>query len=470
MNNQMLYAGKQVEGLGHAIDVINPATEESFTACNSATLAQVNDAIASAKQAFQTWQDTSDSEVKEILNRIAVDIQAARSELATLITQEQGKPLALAEMEVDMSLYWIQATNELKIPVLEHTDPMGKKMKVYHRPLGVVASITPWNWPFMIAIWHIIPALKAKNCVVNKPSEFTPLSTIRLIEIMNRHLPAGVCNIVLGAGDVGAALSNHRDVQKVTFTGSTPVGQKILAASVDELRHVVLELGGNDAAIVLDDVDVEQTAQKIFMSAFFNAGQTCACIKRLYLHESIYDAMVAQLAKIADAQIVGDGLDPKTTLGPVQNIKQYQKVKALIENAIQQGAKVENQKEVELPVKGYFLNPLILTNVKAESEIFATEQFGPVLPIVKFTNIQQVLHDSNESHYALGGSVWSKDIAKAEQIASQMQTGTVWINSHSDVSPYAEFGGWKMSGVGYTFGLDGLLLFTKKQAIQYATS
>lgn len=470
MNNQMLYAGKAVEGLGQAIDVINPATEDALIACKSATLDQVNDAIVSAQQAFKTWQHTSDTDVTEILNRIVVDMQAARDELAALITQEQGKPLALAELEVDMSMYWIQVTNALEIPVLEHTDPMGKKMKVYHRPLGIVASITPWNWPFMIAIWHIIPALKAKNCIVNKPSEFTPLSTIRLVEIINRHVPAGVCNIVLGAGDVGAALSNHPAIDKVTFTGSTPVGQKILASSVEELRHVVLELGGNDAAIVLDDVDVEETAQKLFMSAFFNAGQTCACIKRLYVHESIYDAMVAQMAKIADSQVVGNGIDPTTTFGPVQNVKQYQKVKALVEKAIQEGAHVENQKNVALPEKGYFLRPVILTNVKPDSEIFVTEQFGPALPVVKFSNIEQVIQDSNQSNYALGGSVWTKDIAKAEKIASQMQTGTVWINSHSDVSPYAEFGGWKKSGFGYTFGLDGLLLFTKKQAIQYAAS
>lgn len=468
MLNQMIYAGQQVQGLESGFEVINPATEAVLTVCKSASISQVNDAVESAKQAFETWKNTSDAEVTEIINRVAQDIQAARSEIATLITQEQGKPLALGEMEVDMALYWLQVTNNLEIPVLEQTDPMGKKMHVYHRPLGVVASITPWNWPFMIAIWHLIPALKAKNCVVNKPSEYTPLATLRLVEIINRHVPAGVCNIVLGTGEVGATLSSHVDVEKVTFTGSTVVGQKILAASVEELRQVVLELGGNDAAIVMDDVDVAETAQKLFGSAFFNAGQTCACIKRLYVHENIYDQMVEELAKIADSQVVGDGLDKTTTLGPLQNVKQYQKVKGMVEQAIAQGAQVANKKVVELPAQGYFLAPLILTNVAEQSEIFATEQFGPVLPVVKFSNLDDVIQRSNQSSYALGGSIWSHDIQAAQIAAAKMEAGTVWINSHSDVSPFTEFGGWKMSGMGYSFGLDGLLSFTKKQAIHFA--
>lgn len=467
MNNKMIYAGKQIEGLGVGIDVINPATEQAIIEVKSATEQQVKEAIQSAKQAFFHWETTDESRIKEILNAIAADIQAEKSEIASLITQEQGKPLHLANMEVDMGLYWLQMTNEMQIPVQTHIDPMGKKMNVYHRPLGVVASITPWNWPFMIAIWHIVPALKAKNCVINKPSEFTPLSTIKLVEIINRHVPAGVCNIVLGGGEVGAALSSDHDIEKAIFTGSTPVGQKILAASVNDLRHIVLELGGNDAAIVLSDVDIAEAAQKIFMSAFFNAGQTCACIKRLYVHESIYDDMVNALVDIADQQILGNGMDASTTFGPLQNEKQYLKVKKLIDHALENGAVISNRVQVTVPEQGYFLRPLILTSVSEESEIFTTEQFGPVLPVVKFSDIGEVIIASNQSDYALGGSIWTKDIAQAEQIASQMQTGTVWINSHSDVSPFAEFGGWKKSGLGFSFGLDGLLQFTKKQAIHY---
>ncbi|TCM62700.1 acyl-CoA reductase-like NAD-dependent aldehyde dehydrogenase [Acinetobacter calcoaceticus] len=468
MLNQMIYAGKTVAGQGIEFEVLNPATETTITACKSASREQVDIAVAAAKQAFSTWQHTADSSVKAMLEAIAADIAKERSEIARLISLEQGKPLAMAEMEVDMGLYWLQVTNNLEIPVLEERDPMGKTMQVFHRPLGVVASITPWNWPFMIAIWHIIPALKAKNCVINKPSEYTPLSTIYLIEIINRHLPAGVCNVLLGAGEVGAALSSHVDVEKVTFTGSTPVGQQILAASVDTLRSVVLELGGNDAAIVCDDVDVESVAEKIFMGAFLNAGQTCACIKRLYVHENIYDALLQKLAAIADQQVLGNGLDTGTTMGPLQNVKQYTKVKNLIAEALEQGASIANQKLNAVPAQGYFIAPTILTNVAADSAIFATEQFGPVLPVVKFSNLEEVIQQANQLAYGLGGSIWSSDLNKAQQAAAQMQTGSVWINSHADVSPFAAFGGWKMSGLGYSFGLDGLLLFTRKQAIHFS--
>ncbi|MFX7517875.1 aldehyde dehydrogenase family protein [Acinetobacter baumannii] len=177
-------------------------------------------------------------------------------------------------------------------------------MEVHNKPLGVVASITPWNWPFVIAIWHIIPALKTKNCIINKPSEFTPLSTIKLVEIINRHFPSGVCNLILGKGEVGRALTEHPQVQKITFTGSTKTGISILNGTVGQFKKVVLELGGNDAAIILDDVNIESVAEKVFQSAFFNAGQTCACIKRLYIHEKVYDPFVSKLSELADKGFV----------------------------------------------------------------------------------------------------------------------------------------------------------------------
>nr|WP_111891442.1 aldehyde dehydrogenase family protein [Acinetobacter sp. MB5] len=465
MLNTMIYQGQHIQGLEKSFDVLNPATLDVIASCSSASSQQVDEAVSGAVAAFQTWQNTSDVEISRMLEQIANDIEADKENIARLITQEQGKPLFLAELEVDLAVYWTKITNQLEIPVLKHTDENGKHMQVYHRPLGVVASVTPWNWPFMIAVWHLIPALKTKNCVINKPSEFTPLSTIRLVEIINRHVPKGVCNLLLGAGEVGSQLTNHVDVAKVTFTGSTPVGKKILAASVEQLRHVVLELGGNDAALVLDDVDVDEIAAKIFMSAFFNAGQTCACIKRVYAHESVYDRLVAKLAEIADSQILGDGLNPETTLGPVQNVNQYRKVQGLLEKALEDGAKIANKQQIAVPEKGYFLRPLILTDMSEDSEIFATEQFGPILPIVKFSDLDDVIVRANQSTYGLGGSVWSSNIEQAAAIASQLQTGTVWINSHSDVSPYAEFGGWKQSGLGCSFSLDGLLEFTHKQAI-----
>jgi acyl-CoA reductase-like NAD-dependent aldehyde dehydrogenase len=464
MNSNMLLNGESVQGLGEAFSVLNPATEQSLVEIKSSSVEQVNQAIEAAKTAFKTWQHTSDENINASFAKIAQDIRAEAAEIAELITLEQGKPLGLAQFEVEAGASWIEYISSLEIPVETVPDPSGKIIKVYNRPLGVIASITPWNWPFMIAIWHLFPALKTKNTIVNKPSEYTPLSTIKLVEIINRHLPKGVCSIVLGKGDVGQALSEHPSIDKVTFTGSTRTGQSILSHSVNTLKSVVLELGGNDVGIVLDDVDVDQVAEKIFGSAFLNMGQTCAALKRLYVHENVYDALAAKLTDIANAQVVGDGMKPETTFGPVQNRMQYNKVKALIEDAVQQGGKIITAQK-DVAENGYFITPTLVTNVQEGVALVDEEQFGPALPMIKFSDVEDVIARANNTTFGLGGSVWSKDIVKAEQIASRLETGTVWINSHSDLSPAAEFGGWKMSGLGYSFGLSGLLLFTHKQAV-----
>lgn len=464
MDTNLIINGVAVQGQAAFTDVINPATEEVIAQVASASVEQVNDAVQAALAAFKTWKNVSDADQAEAFKKIAADIRAESAALAELITLEQGKPLGLAQFEVEAGASWIEFVSSLEIPVETIPDPSGKTIKVYNRPLGVVASITPWNWPFMIAIWHLIPALKTKNCVVNKPSEYTPLSTIKLVEIINRHVPKGVCSVVLGTGEVGGALSGHPDIAKVTFTGSTRTGQRILSNSVDSLKSVVLELGGNDVGLVLEDVDLDVVAERIFGSAFLNAGQTCAALKRLYVHESVYDALTEKLVNIANAQVVGAGLDPETTFGPIQNKAQYDKVKGLIADAVAQGGQVISAAKT-IPEKGYFVAPTLITNVAQGVALVDEEQFGPVLPIVKFSDVNEVIAQTNNSEFGLGGSVWSKDIAKAEAIASQMETGTVWINSHSDLSPAAPFGGWKTSGLGFSFGLEGLLLFTHKQAI-----
>lgn len=464
MDTNLIINGVAVQGQAAFTDVINPATEEVIAQVASASVEQVNEAVQAALTAFKTWKNVSDADQAEAFKKIAADIRAESAVLAELITLEQGKPLGLAQFEVEAGASWIEFVSSLEIPVETIPDPSGKTIKVYNRPLGVVASITPWNWPFMIAIWHLIPALKTKNCMINKPSEYTPLSTIKLVEIINRHLPKGVCSVVLGTGEVGGALSGHPDIAKVTFTGSTRTGQRILSNSVDSLKSVVLELGGNDVGLVLEDADLDVVAERIFGSAFLNAGQTCAALKRLYVHESVYDALTEKLVNIANAQVVGAGLDPETTFGPIQNKAQYDKVKGLIADAVAQGGQVISAAK-NVPEKGYFVAPTLITNVAQGVALVDEEQFGPVLPIVKFSDVNEVIAQTNNSEFGLGGSVWSKDIAKAEAIASQMETGTVWINSHSDLSPAAPFGGWKTSGLGFSFGLEGLLLFTHKQAI-----
>ena len=464
MNTNMLINGASVAGTAETFEVLNPANEKVVAQVASASIEQVDESIQSAVHAFKTWQFVSDDDIQSAFAQIVADIRQEKDEIAGLITLEQGKPFALAQFEVDAGANWIEYVASLEIPTETIQDPSGKTIQVFNRPLGVVASITPWNWPFMIVIWHLFPALKAKNCIVNKPSEYTPLSTVKLIEIMNRHLPKGVCSVVLGKGAVGQALSEHKDVAKVTFTGSTRTGQSILSHSVDSLKGVVLELGGNDIGIVLDDVDVDTIAPRIFGSAFLNMGQTCAALKRLYVHEKVYDQLTQKLTEIANAQVVGDGMDAHTTFGPIQNRMQYNKVKSLIDDAVAQGGKIITQQE-GVAEKGYYVRPTLVTDVQSGIALVDEEQFGPVLPIVKFSQVDEAITAANSTSFGLGGSVWSKDIERAQQIASQLETGTVWINSHADVSPAAPFGGWKLSGLGYSFGLSGLLLFTKKQSI-----
>ncbi|OTG85453.1 aldehyde dehydrogenase [Acinetobacter sp. ANC 4558] len=464
MNTDLIINGSKIKGLAEKVGVVNPANENIIVEVPSASIEQIDDAINAATVAFSQWKDVSDDTIREAFTKIVKDIRSEKDEIAALITLEQGKTIGMAQFEVEAGASWIEYIASLEIPVETIQDPSGKIIQIFNRPLGVVASITPWNWPFMIAIWHLFPALRTKNCIVNKPSEYTPLSTIKLVEIINRHLPKGVCSVVLGKGAVGQALSEHPQIAKVTFTGSTRTGQSILSHSVNTLKGVVLELGGNDVGIVLDDADIDVIAERIFGSAFLNVGQTCAALKRLYVHENVYDALVERLVKIAHAQVIGNGMDAATTFGPVQNKAQYEKVKALIADAVSQGGQIITQHQT-VPEQGYFIAPTLITHVHDGIAVVDEEQFGPVLPIMKFKDVEDVLQQTNLSEYGLGGSVWSTDIEKAQQIANRMETGTVWINSHSDVSPAAPFGGWKLSGLGYSFGLDGLLLFTHKQTI-----
>jgi len=464
MNSKLITDDISQSFTGTNFEVINPATALPFIRLNSSTPEEIDAVIKEAQQAFSHWKNTDDASIKNIFTQIAVDIRNNKDEIAALITQEQGKPLFLATVEVELGAGWIEHLRDVEIPVETYEEAEGKVIQVFNKPVGIVASITPWNWPFMIAIWHLFPALKTKNCIINKPSEYTPLSTIKLIEIMNRHLPAGVCGLILGKGDAGAYLTAHPAIGKVAFTGSTRTGQAILRNSVDTLKSTVLELGGNDAAIVLDDADLEQVAEKIFGSAFLNMGQTCTAIKRLYVHESVYERLTAKLLEMAEAQVIGNGLDAATTFGPVQNATQYQKVKALIADAVARGAEVLTS-NAALPEAGYFIAPTIIGNLPADTALIHEEQFGPVLPIIKFNSLEDVIALANASEFGLGGSVWSQDLEKAQAIAHQLETGTVWINRHAEMSPNAAFCGWKMSGLGHAFGLSGLLQFTKKQAI-----
>jgi acyl-CoA reductase-like NAD-dependent aldehyde dehydrogenase len=450
-------------------DVINPATGQAFAQCQQGSVDELNNAVAAAKSAFDSWSQTSSAERKAKMLALAGVLEANMPELMNLVTQETGKPMVGLNnvgsgMEVGGSIAWTQMTAELELSVDVVQDNDSARIEVHRKPLGVVGSITPWNWPLMIAIWHIIPALRTGNTVVIKPSEQTPLSTLRFVELANEVLPAGVLNIVTGEGDVGHALTTHKDVSKIIFTGSTQTGKRIMSSSSCNLKRLTLELGGNDAGIVLPDVDVKATANQLFGACFHNNGQTCAALKRLYVHESIYDAVCDEMAKLAKEVKVGNGLEEGVELGPIQNAKQLQIVVDLAEDAKVNGGRFLSGGN-KIAGDGYFFEPTIVADLTDGCRLVDEEPFGPIVPIIKYADVDAVIAKANENDAGLGGSIWSADIAKATELAKRMECGSVWINTHGAIQPNAPFGGIKQSGFGVEFGLYGLEECTSIQTL-----
>ncbi len=456
--------GASVAGDNGSFDVLNPATEAVVAACPCASVGQLDAAVAAAGEAFKQWQFSSDDARKKLLHDIADKIEAHAAELAGIVVAEQGKPMFLAQAEVGGAVAWTRATAELDIPVEVIEDSPGKRIEMHRKPLGVVGSITPWNWPLMIAVWHIMPALRTGNTVVIKPSEYTPLNTLRLVELINEVAPKGVVNVVTGMGDIGRAMSVHARINKIVFTGSTATGKDIMFHAANNLKRLTLELGGNDAGIVLLGTDVDAVALPIFQGAFLNMGQTCAALKRLYVHDSIYEDMCDKLAGIAQQQQLGDGMDANTTFGPVQNKKQLQIVSNLVEDAKENGARILCGGE-RLAGSGYFYPPTIIADANDGMRIVDEEQFGPVLPVIRYSDVDDAVRRANDCDAGLGGSVWGPDVESAKQVATRLECGTVWVNGHAEVLPNAPFGGCKMSGFGVEFGVEGLLEYTSPQLL-----
>ncbi|ELQ16078.1 putative aldehyde dehydrogenase [Pseudomonas fluorescens BRIP34879] len=461
---KMLINGVQVEGENGQFDVINPATGSAFAQCPAGSLGQLDDAVAAAQAAFKTWRHSAHERRCEHLNAIADDIEQDADALARLIVLEQGKPLELAFSEVMGAAAWTRyaAGQEIAVELVEETP--NQRVELHRKPLGVVASITPWNWPFMIAVWHIMPALRAGNCVISKPSSLTPLSTLRLVEIIARHVPHGVINCVTGEQGFGSAITAHPGIQKIVFTGSTATGQSVMRGAAGNLKRLTLELGGNDAAIVLPGTPVHEVAEEIFQAAFLNMGQTCAALKRLYVHQSQYQAFAEALTQVAERQVVGDGLEPGVNFGPVQNLDQLELVQALVADARAQGARVLCG-GARLDRPGFFYPPTLVADVTDGQRLVDEEQFGPVLPLIAYEDVEDVLRRANAGDMGLGGSVWGPDSEQAQALASRLESGVAWVNCHARIQPNTPFGGSKMSGFGVEFGLEGLLEFTGQQLL-----
>ncbi|PJG46511.1 aldehyde dehydrogenase [Sphingobium sp. LB126] len=462
-NFVMTINGWKVTG-GAGLDVLNPATEEVIATVPDASKAQLDEAVAAAKAAFPAWAALSMDDRRKKILAIAGRLQENKAELARIFTAEQGRPHGGAEWEVDAASQWCHGVAQFDLPVEVIEDSEERRVEVRHTPIGVVGAIAPWNAPLLMAIWKMAPALLAGNCMVLKPSPFTPLTTLKLGELLLDILPPGVLNIVSGGNELGQWITDHPDIGKVSFTGSTATGKRVMESAAKTLKRVTLELGGNDAAIVLPDVDPKAIAPALFWGAFFNSAQVCVAIKRLYIHSSIYDAVARELVEFARTVTVGDGSQQGVDLGPVQNRMQFEKVKDLLDDARANGQKFLLGGEVP-DGPGYFIPVSIVDNPPEKSRVVTEEAFGPVLPLLKYDDLDDVIARANDSESGLGGSVWSNDVDKAREIGQRLQTGTVWINEMFAFLPNAPFGGHKQSGVGVEHGMEGLLEFTNTQTM-----
>ena len=461
----LLINGELVPGAS-TMHVLNPATEEVLTDCPRSSEEQLNEAVRAAKEAFSSWSQTKIKDRKEIVLKIADIVEANAQELAQILTEEQGKPIGDATGEVYGMAAFCRYFASLDLPVKVIEDSDGRKVEAHHAPLGVVGAIVPWNFPLILLAFKLPPALIAGNTIVIKPAPTTPLSTLRVAELIKDVAPPGVINVITDLNDLGAALTAHPDVRKISFTGSTATGAKVMAGAAGLLKRITLELGGNDAGIVLSDVDPKEAAPKLFNSAFQNTGQVCIAMKRLYVHEDIYDEMCDELASLANETVIGNGLEQGTKLGPLNNKMQFDKVKELIEEAKSDGNVIAGGEVPDQP--GYFIRPTIVRDIEEGSRLVDEEQFGPVLPVMKFSDENDAVERANATQWGLGGSVWSSDLGRAYALAEKMEAGTIWINKHSELDPTIPFGGSNQSGLGKELGAEGLEEFTQLKIINMA--
>lgn len=462
---KLLIGGRLVDG-DSTMEVINPANEEVLATCPRGSERQLDEAIAAAKAAFGGWRKLPMAERRAMIVKLADALEGRLDEFARLLTQEQGKPLAESTAEIAYTAAFLRylASLDLQSKLIE--DNENRRVEMRRKPLGVVGCIIPWNFPVLIVAFKAPVALLAGNTIVIKPSPTTPLTTLRMGELCAEIFPAGVVNIVTDMNDLGARLTTHPDVAKISFTGSTETGKKVMASAASSIKRITLELGGNDAAIVLPDADPKTVAPGIFGGATMNAGQVCLAIKRVYAHETIYDELCDELAKLADAAIVDDGLKQGAQIGPLQNRMQYEKVKGFLEDARANGNIIAGGVVEDRP--GFFIRPTIVRDVTDGMKIVDEEQFGPILPVIKYSDADDALARANASPYGLGGSIWSPDRDKAYELACEMDSGTVWINKHLDFGPNIPFGGAKQSGIGVEFAEEGLYEFTQVQVINEA--
>jgi acyl-CoA reductase-like NAD-dependent aldehyde dehydrogenase len=447
-----------------AFDVIDPATGQAFARCPDATRDDVERAISAAARAFATAWSRDESARRRTLARMG-EVLAERAEaIGEIVCREQGKPLAHAVGEVKSAAGVFRGYADEPIPREVLRDDAKGRATLVRKPLGVTAAITPWNYPVHTLVVKLGPALLAGNTVVAKPSPCTPLSSLALGAAVRDVVPAGVLNVLGGSDEVGAWLTSHPAVRKISFTGSVPTGKRIAQAAAEDLKRVTLELGGNDPAIVLPDVDPARVAPQLFWGAFTNSGQVCVAIKRLYVHEDVYRPLLEAQAEVSRGVKLGPGLEPESQLGPINNRPQFERVQALVEDARRAGGRVvTGGRPLDRP--GYFYPPTLVTDVGPGVRLVDEEQFGTALPVIPYRDLDEAIGQANQTHYGLGGSVWTADAARGEVVAERLECGTAWVNQHLQVTPKLPFGGMKWSGIGRENGRWGIEEFCELQVV-----
>ena len=451
------------------LDVINPATGRPFARCPSASRTELDRAVAAARRAAIEWRERSFEQRRDDIRRMADVLTDHQAELAELLTLEQGKPIDQSRAEVTRAATQANGMAQIAIEPEVLLDDATRRIELRYYPLGVVGIITPWNAPINLAAGPLTSALYTGNAAIIKPSPYTPLTTLRLGELLAPVLPQGVLNVLTGGDALGPWMTTHPGIDKISFTGSVESGKQVMASAAGTLKRVTLELGGNDAAIVLDDVDPKALAPKLFFACFVNSGQVCMAVKRIYAHESIYSALCDALAAEARKAKVGDGLEPGVELGPIQNKPQYDRVIGLLEDSRRRGARILAGGEVPAG-PGYFLPPTLVADIEEDSRLVREEQFGPIVPILKYRDVDDAVRRANDTRYGLSGSVWGRDTARAAAIAARLEVGTAWVNQHRATLATVPFGGAKESGIGRQYSILGLKSYMEPRVISVLKS
>jgi acyl-CoA reductase-like NAD-dependent aldehyde dehydrogenase len=443
------------------LEVINPATGQPIAEVPECTSSELDEAFATASAAQVVWAADEPARCAA-LRELARTIPAAADELAALLTSETGKPASMAALEPVSARLWLEWLAETEIPSERIADDDKARIEVHRKPLGVVAAITPWNFPISSLVTKIGPALRAGNTVVAKSSPFTPLAARRLGEIVDEVLPAGVVQVVSGGDGVGELMTRHPVPRKISFTGSIAAGKAVASTAGADLKHLTLELGGNDAAILLEDIDIAAVVPAVLQRALFNAGQTCAIPKRVYVPATIYDEVLD--AFVAGAEAVRLGTGPEADMGPLSTRPQYERICGLVAEALSGGATAATGGH-PIDGEGYWFAPTILTGTRDDQRVVAQEQFGPAVPILRYESIDEAVARANATMYGLCGSVWGTDTERARLVAQRLECGVTYVNSHGVHRPSSPMLGAKWSGLGVEHGVAGLLEFTQPQVV-----